>query len=155
MFPLNDLLTANIYRVTRFLREISKEPIGLDEVDTENEFEGNPLNGSDYVLVHNVLFDTIHAMSRRLYATHTPVRYTTKAVDHSILSGMILRGQIECISNLLGSLGNPPDMKKERSSEFCLRGRPLDFANQEYIDFMRQNSCLLYTSDAADETYPV
>ncbi|KAI8141679.1 hypothetical protein BJV82DRAFT_714889 [Fennellomyces sp. T-0311] len=140
MFPLNDLLTRNIYRVTRFLREMSRKPPSTSEADAENEFAGEPLNSSDYTLLHNVLFDTIHTMTRRLYAKDIPVRYATTAVNHSILANMILRGQIECISNLLAHLGNPPDMSKKRSSDFCLRGRPLDYANQEYIDFMRRNS---------------
>jgi neurofibromin 1 len=37
MFPLNDFLTQNIYRVTTFLREISVGPIGTSLIALLNE----------------------------------------------------------------------------------------------------------------------
>ncbi|KAI9256454.1 hypothetical protein BDA99DRAFT_539525 [Phascolomyces articulosus] len=144
MIPLNDFLTRNIYRVTRFLREISKDPRNNNYVeDLEGEFESISMSSSDYSLLHHVLIDNIQAMAQQLYKKNVPYAYQDggKTVDRAILSEMILRGQYECVSNLLAHLGSPPDdMARKKASDFCLRGRPLNFANQSYIDFMRRNS---------------
>ncbi|KAI9498079.1 hypothetical protein BDB00DRAFT_801050, partial [Zychaea mexicana] len=142
MLPLNDLLTHNIYRVTRFLRDISKELNHNEGVEeAEDEFEDDPMNDGDFCLLHHVLIDNMQAMSHHLYTKNTPsISHKTKAVDHAILEGMILHGQFECVSNLLAHLGSPPDMGRKKSSDFCLRGRPLNFASQAYNDFMRRNN---------------
>ena len=144
MIPLNDFLTRNIYRVTRFLREISQEPNNDNLVmDAECEFEKGSMKSSDYSSLHHVLLENTQTMAQRLYTKDIP--YATdegdRIVDRVILSEMILRGQYECMSNLLAYLGNPPGMsRKEGESDFCLSGRPLNFASQKYIDFMRRNS---------------
>ena len=98
MFPLNDLLTQNIYHVTTFLREISVPPHGLEAHGSAESFD----------------FGSCVALHRFLYDHWDHVRQTLisrERKDYGKASGDVVRGRspvLEPLRNLIANLGPPP-----------------------------------------------
>nr|CAD21515.1 related to NEUROFIBROMIN [Neurospora crassa] len=61
MFPLNDFLTKNIYRVTTFLREISVEPETMERPNSDESFDFGSC-----VSLHRILYDHWDQVRQRL-----------------------------------------------------------------------------------------
>lgn len=98
MFPLNDFLTQNIYRVTTFLREISAPPTVQENLAESESFD----------------FGSCVALHRFLYDHWDHVRHNVVAQERkgSILqSPLDNKGKIpilETLRNLITNLGPPP-----------------------------------------------
>ncbi|KAK3315246.1 hypothetical protein B0H66DRAFT_337826 [Apodospora peruviana] len=98
MFPLNDFLTHNIYRVTTFLREISVEP---DDLRTPSGAES--FDFGSCVALHRFLYDHWDHVRQRLVAQER--RELVRSPGESI------RGRspvLEPLRNLIMNLGPPP-----------------------------------------------
>ncbi|KAI8390971.1 uncharacterized protein BYT42DRAFT_508674 [Radiomyces spectabilis] len=128
MIVLNDFLTGNIYKVTRFLREISDVP---PEIEEEVRPNVRPMDEKDYSTLHRVLADNMERISRDLSA-HRLRQFT----DQESLTAW--KRTFDKFSNLLAQLGRPPDISKKEFS--ALRSYTFAAANQLYAEFMRRNS---------------
>ncbi|KAK6954912.1 hypothetical protein Daesc_002541 [Daldinia eschscholtzii] len=99
MYPLNDFLTQNIYRVTTFLREISVPPPVLDT---------RPADGETYefgscVALHRFLYDHWDHVRQRLMSQERR--------DHVRSPNELVRGRspvLEPLRALITNLGPPP-----------------------------------------------
>ncbi|GKT49449.1 neurofibromin [Colletotrichum spaethianum] len=98
MFPLNDFLTQNIYRVTTFLREISVHPENLETPPTTESFDFGSC-----VALHRFLYDHWDHMRQRLV--------TQERRDFVRSPAEVSRGRspvLEPLRNLITNLGPPP-----------------------------------------------
>ncbi|KAK2021113.1 GTPase-activator protein for ras-like GTPase [Colletotrichum zoysiae] len=98
MFPLNDFLTQNIYRVTTFLREISVHPDNLETPPTTESFDFGSC-----VALHRFLYDHWDQMRQRLV--------TQERRDFVRSPAEVSRGRspvLEPLRNLITNLGPPP-----------------------------------------------
>ncbi|TEA10445.1 Neurofibromin [Colletotrichum sidae] len=98
MFPLNDFLTQNIYRVTTFLREISAPPETLDSSPSPESFDFGSC-----VSLHRFLYDHWDHMRQRLV--------TQERKDYVRSPAEVSRGRspvLEPLRNLITNLGPPP-----------------------------------------------
>ncbi|KAK6226218.1 gtpase-activator protein for ras-like gtpase [Colletotrichum tabaci] len=98
MFPLNDFLTQNIYRVTTFLREISVPPENLETPPTIESFDFGSC-----VALHRFLYDHWDHMRQRLV--------TQERRDFVRSPAEVSRGRspvLEPLRNLITNLGPPP-----------------------------------------------
>ncbi|KAK0635111.1 hypothetical protein B0T17DRAFT_515391 [Bombardia bombarda] len=99
MFPLNDFLTQNIYRVTTFLREISVAP-------EDHEIAGGGGESFDFgscVALHRFLYDHWDHVRQRLVSQERK--------DFVRSPGESIRGRspvLEPLRNLIMNLGPPP-----------------------------------------------
>lgn len=98
MFPLNDFLTQNIYRVTTFLREISAAPNM-----TEPAIETESFDFGSCVALHRFLYD---------HWDHVRQKLVLRERKESLRSPLeISKGQIpilESLRKLITNLGPPP-----------------------------------------------
>lgn len=97
MFPLNDFLTQNIYRVTTFLREISVEPEKL-----EHPLGGESFDFGSCVALHRFLYDHWDQVRQRLVSQERRGLVRSPAE--------ISRGRtpvLEPLRNLISHLGPP------------------------------------------------
>ncbi|KAI7870568.1 hypothetical protein BDF14DRAFT_1771252 [Spinellus fusiger] len=128
MIVLNDFLTKNIYKVTSFLREISKAPEEVDQTKI-NEQEGVQMTDKDYILLHRVLFDNMERISRDLAVKRSWVQ------DQEVLDSW--KHNLDKFANLLAQLGRPPDVaEQEKLNTYC---RTFTAYDQLYAEFIRQN----------------
>ncbi|KAI8235924.1 5'-3' exoribonuclease 2 [Colletotrichum sp. SAR 10_99] len=98
MFPLNDFLTQNIYRVTTFLREISVAP---ETIDTPPSIES--FDFGSCVALHRFLYDHWDHMRQRLV--------TQERKDYVRSPAEVSRGRspvLEPLRHLITNLGPPP-----------------------------------------------
>ncbi|KAI1472094.1 uncharacterized protein F4812DRAFT_416560 [Daldinia caldariorum] len=99
MFPLNDFLTQNIYRVTTFLREISVPPPVLDT----RPAEGETFEFGSCVALHRFLYDHWDHVRQRLMSQERR--------DHVRSPNELVRGRspvLEPLRALITNLGPPP-----------------------------------------------
>ncbi|KAK3683544.1 hypothetical protein B0T22DRAFT_468139 [Podospora appendiculata] len=97
MFPLNEFLTQNIYRVTTFLREISVEPDNLETMG------GESFDFGSCVALHRFLYDHWDHVRQRLVSQER--RDFVRSPAESI------RGRspvLEPLKSLIMNLGPPP-----------------------------------------------
>ncbi|PVH71158.1 hypothetical protein DL98DRAFT_660794 [Cadophora sp. DSE1049] len=98
MFPLNDFLTQNIYRVTTFLREISVPPNVI-----EPAIESESFDFGSCVALHRFLYDHWDHVRQKI------VIRERKGAVRSLLD--VTKGQIpilEALRKLITNLGPPP-----------------------------------------------
>ncbi|KAM7222101.1 GTPase-activator protein for ras-like GTPase [Rhypophila decipiens] len=98
MFPLNDFLTQNIYKVTTFLREISVDPD-----DLQTPAGGESFDFGSCVALHRFLYDHWDHVRQRLASQER--RELVRSPGESI------RGRspvLEPLRNLIMNLGPPP-----------------------------------------------
>lgn len=98
MFPLNDFLTQNIYRVTTFLREISVPPDG-----SETPPGGESFDFGSCVALHRFLYDHWDHVRQRLVSQERR--------DYVRSPAESTRGRspvLEPLRNLITNLGPPP-----------------------------------------------
>ncbi|KAH7346669.1 hypothetical protein BKA65DRAFT_282221 [Rhexocercosporidium sp. MPI-PUGE-AT-0058] len=98
MFPLNDFLTQNIYRVTTFLREISVPPNMVEPV-----IESESFDFGSCVALHRFLYDHWDHVRQKI------VIRERKGAVRSLLD--VTKGQIpilEALRKLITNLGPPP-----------------------------------------------
>ncbi|CAL3962410.1 unnamed protein product [Diplocarpon coronariae] len=98
MFPLNDFLTQNIYRVTTFLREISVPPNVLEPVVESESFDFGSC-----VALHRFLYDHWDHVRQKIVVRER------KGAMRSLLESS--KGQIsilEALRKLITNLGPPP-----------------------------------------------
>ncbi|KAG4440411.1 hypothetical protein IFR05_004104 [Cadophora sp. M221] len=98
MFPLNDFLTQNIYRVTTFLREISVPPNMAEPV-----IESESFDFGSCVALHRFLYDHWDHVRQKI------VLRERKGAVRSLLD--VTKGQIpilEALRKLITNLGPPP-----------------------------------------------
>ncbi|KAK3397174.1 putative RasGAP group protein [Sordaria brevicollis] len=98
MFPLNDFLTKNIYRVTTFLREISVEPETIDRPNSDESFDFGSC-----VSLHRILYDHWDQVRQRLASIERR--------DLVRSPGDTSRGKpnlLEPLRSLIMNLGPPP-----------------------------------------------
>lgn len=98
MFPLNDFLTQNIYRVTTFLREISVPPEALDPPSTNESFDFGSC-----VALHRFLYDHWDQVRQRLISRERR-DFVRSPADVSRGRSPVL----EPLRNLITNLGPPP-----------------------------------------------
>ncbi|KAI1382753.1 GTPase [Hypoxylon trugodes] len=99
MYPLNDFLTQNIYRVTTFLREISVPPTKLDTPPTDSE----TFEFGSCVALHRFLYDHWDHVRQRLMSQERR--------DHVRSPNELARGRsplLEPLRALITNLGPPP-----------------------------------------------
>ncbi|KAI0121575.1 GTPase [Hypoxylon sp. NC0597] len=99
MYPLNDFLTQNIYRVTTFLREISVPPAGFDPSPTDSE----TFEFGSCVALHRFLYDHWDHVRQRLMSQERR--------DHVRSPNELARGRspvLEPLRALITNLGPPP-----------------------------------------------
>ncbi|KAI0831620.1 GTPase [Hypoxylon sp. FL0890] len=99
MYPLNDFLTQNIYRVTTFLREISVPPAGFDPSPTDSE----AFEFGSCVALHRFLYDHWDHVRQRLMSQERR--------DHVRSPNELARGRspvLEPLRALISNLGPPP-----------------------------------------------
>lgn len=98
MFPLNDFLTQNIFKVTTFLREISVEPDRLD-----SPVSGESFDFGSCVALHRFLYDHWDHVRQRL------VSQERRDFVRSPVESMRGRSPVlEPLRNLIMNLGPPP-----------------------------------------------
>ncbi|CAM1509244.1 Fc.00g029830.m01.CDS01 [Cosmosporella sp. VM-42] len=98
MFPLNDFLTQNIYRVTTFLREISVPPNHADNHPSAESFDFGSC-----VALHRFLYDHWDHVRQTLV--------TRERREYLRSPGEVPRGRspvLEPLRNLIANLGPPP-----------------------------------------------
>lgn len=98
MFPLNDFLTKNIYRVTTFLREISVEPETMERPNSDESFDFGSC-----VSLHRILYDHWDQVRQRLSSIERR--------DLVRSPGDTTRGKpnlLEPLRSLIMNLGPPP-----------------------------------------------
>lgn len=98
MFPLNDFLTKNIYRVTTFLREISVEPETMERPNSDESFDFGSC-----VSLHRILYDHWDQVRQRLSSIERR--------DLVRSPGDTSRGRpnlLEPLRSLIMNLGPPP-----------------------------------------------
>ncbi|KAK8107613.1 neurofibromin 1 [Apiospora kogelbergensis] len=101
MYPLNDFLAQNIYRVTQFLREISIPP-DADTLDTPSP-ETETFDFGSCVALHRFLYDHWDQVRQKLM--------TQTRRDYVRSPNELARGRspaIEPLRNLVTTLGPPP-----------------------------------------------
>lgn len=128
MIVLNDFLTSNIYKVTSFLREISKVP---PAVAGDDQGEMRHMDEKDYAMLHRVLSDNMERISRDL-----ATRRLRQFSDQDSMTAW--KRSFDKFANLLAQLGRPPELPKQEFSG--LRSYKFAAANQLYAEFMRRNS---------------
>ncbi|KAI0006414.1 GTPase [Xylariaceae sp. FL0662B] len=99
MYPLNDFLTQNIYKVTTFLREISVPPDNLDAIKSDNE----AFDFGSCVALHRFLYDHWDHVRQRLRSQERR--------DHVRSPNELGRGRtpvLEPLRALITNLGPPP-----------------------------------------------
>ncbi|KAI2616374.1 GTPase [Hypomontagnella submonticulosa] len=99
MYPLNDFLTQNIYRVTTFLREISVPPPALDTPSADSE----TFEFGSCVALHRFLYDHWDHVRQRLMSQERR--------DHVRSPNELARGRspvLEPLRALITNLGPPP-----------------------------------------------
>ncbi|KAI0020415.1 GTPase [Xylariomycetidae sp. FL0641] len=99
MYPLNDFLTQNIYRVTTFLREISVPPETLDPPTTEVE----AFDFGSCVALHRFLYDHWDHVRQRLVSQERR--------EHVRSPNEVTQGRapiLEPLRALVANLGPPP-----------------------------------------------
>jgi neurofibromin 1 len=97
MFPLNDFLTQNIYRVTTFLREISVSPEKTDPPSTNESFDFGSC-----VALHRFLYDHWDQVRQRL-ASQERRDFVRSPAEISRMRSPVL----EPLRNLISHLGPP------------------------------------------------
>lgn len=97
MFPLNDFLTQNIYRVTTFLREISVSPEKTDPPSTNESFDFGSC-----VALHRFLYDHWDQVRQRL-ASQERRDFVRTPAEISRMRSPVL----EPLRNLISHLGPP------------------------------------------------
>ncbi|KAK7731831.1 Ras GTPase activating protein ira2, partial [Cytospora paraplurivora] len=97
MFPLNDFLTQNIYRVTTFLREISVAPEKTDSPNTNESFDFGSC-----VALHRFLYDHWDQVRQRL-ASQERRDFVRSPAEIARARSPIL----EPLRNLISHLGPP------------------------------------------------
>ncbi|KAI9261580.1 hypothetical protein BDA99DRAFT_547292 [Phascolomyces articulosus] len=149
MIVLNDFLTSNIYKVTSFLREISKVPALGSSTTSSNPTHGNGtlsatssvediactndlrhMDDKDYALLHRVLADNMERISRDL-----ATRRLRHLNDQDSVAAW--KRSFDKFANLLAQLGRPPEIPKQEFSG--MRSYKFAAANQLYAEFMRRN----------------
>lgn len=128
MIVLNDFLTSNIYKVTSFLREISKVPALAPEDD---HVDMRHMDDKDYAMLHHVLADNMERISRDL-----ATRRLRQLNDQNSMTAW--KRKFDKFANLLAQLGRPPELPKQEISG--MRSYKFAAANQLYAEFMRRNS---------------
>lgn len=98
MFPLNDFLTQNIYRVTTFLREISVPPEAIEPPNTNESFDFGSC-----VALHRFLYDHWDQVRQRLVSRERR-DFVRSPADVSRGRSPVL----EPLRNLITNLGPPP-----------------------------------------------
>ncbi|KAG7108445.1 Neurofibromin like protein [Verticillium longisporum] len=98
MFPLNDFLTQNIYRVTTFLREISVPPDSLNHESSIESFDFGSC-----VALHRFLYDHWDHIRQKLVG-HERRDYVRSPAEISRVRSPVL----EPLRNLITNLGPPP-----------------------------------------------
>lgn len=99
MYPLNDFLTQNIYRVTTFLREISVPPPALEPPPADSE----TFEFGSCVALHRFLYDHWDHVRQRLMSQERR--------DHVRSPNELVRGRspvLEPLRALITNLGPPP-----------------------------------------------
>ncbi|KAI9491357.1 hypothetical protein BDB00DRAFT_874401 [Zychaea mexicana] len=135
MIVLNDFLTSNIYKVTSFLREISKVPAlpaasANGDDNSSATVEMRHMDDKDYALLHRVLADNMERISRDL-----ATRRLRQFNDQDSMA--VWKRTFDKFANLLAQLGRPPDIPKQEFSG--MRSYKFAAANQLYAEFMRRN----------------
>ncbi|KAI8137099.1 hypothetical protein BJV82DRAFT_547510 [Fennellomyces sp. T-0311] len=130
MIGLNDFLTSNIYKVTSFLREISKVPPATP-ADDAMIVDMRHMDDKDYALLHRVLADNMERISRDL-----ATRRLRQFNDQDSMAQW--KRTFDKFANLLAQLGRPPEIPKQEFSG--MRSYKFAAANQLYAEFMRRNS---------------
>lgn len=97
MFPLNDFLTQNIYRVTTFLREISVAPEKTDPPNTNESFDFGSC-----VALHRFLYDHWDQVRQRL-ASQERRDFVRSPAEMTRTRSPVL----EPLRNLISNLGPP------------------------------------------------
>ncbi|KAI0182148.1 GTPase [Hypoxylon sp. FL1284] len=99
MYPLNDFLTQNIYRVTTFLREISVPPSAMETPPAQ----GETFEFGSCVALHRFLYDHWDHVRQRLMSQERR--------DHVRSPNELARGRsplLEPLRALITNLGPPP-----------------------------------------------
>ncbi|KAI9310474.1 hypothetical protein BX666DRAFT_2126182 [Dichotomocladium elegans] len=129
MIVLNDFVTSNFYKVTNFLREISRVPIA----DTKHAeaTEAYHLDDKDYAMLHRILSDNMERIARDLTARRMRHFNNEKSIADS-------KAVFDNLAKLLAQLGRPPEISKKEFG--AMRSYRYAAANQLYAEFMRRNS---------------
>ncbi|KAI1762758.1 GTPase [Hypoxylon sp. FL1150] len=99
MYPLNDFLTQNIYRVTTFLREISVPPTSMETAPAESE----TFEFGSCVALHRFLYEHWDHVRQRLMSQERR--------EHVRSPNELARGRsplLEPLRALIANLGPPP-----------------------------------------------
>ncbi|KAI8064150.1 hypothetical protein BC940DRAFT_357286 [Gongronella butleri] len=129
MIILNDFVTANIYRITTYLRQISN----VDDIKSGKCGVVLPMMDQDYILLRSVLMDHMEDIQKNL---------STKSLLHfeDQSSAKEWESFITSFNNLLIKLGPPSDTKRNSGAD-ALRYRHVHSCqNSAYTEFMRINS---------------
>lgn len=126
MIVLNDYLTTNIYRVTNFLRDISKAPSNSEKVPPAP----TKLDKATHVKLHRLLFNNLEKMSRYL-STHKANK------DSNTAEALEMKKMLDSLSNLLFQFDKPAELPREDSP--ALRHHSPRPNEHIYSDLIRRN----------------
>ncbi|RKF61885.1 Neurofibromin [Erysiphe neolycopersici] len=127
MFPLNDFLTQNIYRVTTFLREISVPP---STVETEIESESFDFGSS--VALHRFLYDNWDHVRQKIGLLERKGAMTSSTESMKVKESMS-----EALRRLITNLG-PPPMDVSWNRPAISLNSPVSYSRFQH--FMLQNA---------------
>ncbi|KAI6248995.1 Neurofibromin [Erysiphe necator] len=127
MFPLNDFLTQNIYRVTTFLREISVSPSAV-----ETEIETESFDFGSCVALHRFLYDNWDHVRQKVGLLERK-----GAIAPSTDSGVVEISISEALWRLITNLG-PPPMDVSWNRPVISLNSPVSYSRFQH--FMLQNS---------------
>ncbi|KUI58000.1 Neurofibromin [Cytospora mali] len=127
MFPLNDFLTQNIYRVTTFLREISVAPEKTDSPNTSESFDFGSC-----VALHRFLYDHWDQVRQRL-ASQERRDFVRSPAEIARTRSPVL----EPLRNLITHLGPPALAVTWNRPQISANSPP---AYSRFQDFMLRNA---------------
>jgi hypothetical protein len=130
MVVLNDFLTANIYQVANFLRNISNEP---EEPTSTSEETGEVFQMTEklYAILHRVLSDNMERICRDMSGNNACCVKNSRTFVQ-------MKRDCDKLANILAQLGRPPEISHRES--MVSRSYVYAASNQLYADFMRRNS---------------
>ncbi|KAI8994897.1 hypothetical protein BDB01DRAFT_714840 [Pilobolus umbonatus] len=128
LISLNDFITANVYRVSSFLRDISTSAFSADpHVDSSMVIR---MEHTSYVNLHRYLADNLEKIQRDL-----SLRRSRSSNDTQRL--LEWKRTMDKFSNLLAQLGSPNEVVQHELN--TIRNYALVNSNNYYSEFMRRN----------------
>lgn len=130
LISLNDFITANLYRVASFLREISSVPEGNLTTVKNDGARNIQMDTVSFKNLHRYLSDNLDKLSRDL-----SVRRARSSTDTQKL--LEWKRTMDKFSNLLAQLGAPCDIAQNELN--TSRNYALVNSNNYYSEFVRRN----------------